>query len=278
VHDVAVAAVDELVAHGASRGDEPCQVARACDVLITMLPDSADVEAVFLGDDGALGGARSGWLAIDMSSISPRVARELNARVQAAGAEMLDAPVSGGDKGAIAGTLSIMVGGSDSAFARALPILQVLGQTIVHVGPPGAGQVAKVCNQVLVAGVIEAVSEALVLGAKAGVDPARIVDVLQGGLAATKVLEMRSSNFLGGHFEPGFRVRLHLKDLRNALELAREAGVILPVTVEVEQLMQRMRVAERGDYDHSGLITVLEDLAGIRVCDAVALASSDGAA
>ncbi len=270
VHDLVGAAVEELVAQGASRGESPRQVAQTSDVLISMLPDSTDVEAVFLGDDGALAAARSGWLAIDMSSIAPRVSRELSARVRAAGAEMLDAPVSGGDKGAIAGTLSIMVGGSEAAFARALPILQALGKTIVHVGPAGAGQVVKVCNQVVVAGVIEAVSEALVLGAKAGVDPARIVDVLQGGLAATRVLEMRSPNFLGGSFDPGFRVRLHLKDLKNALELAREEGVILPVAVEVEQLMQRMRVAGRADYDHSGLVTVLEDLAGIRVCDVAA--------
>jgi 2-hydroxy-3-oxopropionate reductase len=144
-----------------------------------------------------------------------------------------------------------------------------MGKTIVHVGPSGAGQVAKVCNQVVVAVVIEAVSEALVLGAKAGVDPARIADVLQGGLAATKVLEMRRDNILGGRFDPGFRIRLHLKDLKNALDLAREAGVVLPATAEVEQLMQRMRIAGRGEYDHSGLVTVLEDLAEIRVCDAV---------
>jgi 2-hydroxy-3-oxopropionate reductase len=187
----------------------------------------------------------------------------------AAGAAMLDAPVSGGDKGAIAGTLSIMVGGNEADFERALPVLRALGRTIVHVGPSGAGQVAKVCNQVAVAVVIEAVSEALVLGAKAGVDPARIVEVLQGGLAATKVLEMRRENILGGHYDPGFRVRLHLKDLKNALELAREAGVVLPATVQVEQLMQRMRIAGRGELDHSGLVTVLEDLADVRVCDAV---------
>jgi 2-hydroxy-3-oxopropionate reductase len=274
VFDTVGAAADEVVDLGASRGEGPREVALTCDVLITMLPDSADVEAVFLGADGAIQGARQGWLAIDMSSISPRVARELSARVEAVGAEMLDAPVSGGDKGAIAGTLSIMVGGTGAAFSRALPILQVLGKTIVHVGPAGAGQIVKICNQVVVAVVIEAVSEALVLGAKAGVDPERIVEVLQGGLAATRVLEMRSPNILGGRFDPGFRVRLHLKDLRNALDLAREAGVIVPVTAEVEQLMQRLRVAGRGDCDHSGLVTVLEDLAGIRVCDAAASAAA----
>jgi 2-hydroxy-3-oxopropionate reductase len=269
VRDVVAAPVDELVAEGAERGRSSRDVAERTDILITMLPDSPEVEAVYAGVDGALEAARPGWLAIDMSSNSPRVAREIAERAVAAGAAMLDAPVSGGDKGAIAGTLSIMVGGSEANFERALPVLQALGKTIVHVGPSGAGQVAKVCNQVVVAVVIEAVSEALVLGAKAGVDPARIADVLQGGLAATKVLEMRRDNILGGHFDPGFRIRLHLKDLKNALDLAREAGVVLPATAEVEQLMQRARIAGRGEYDHSGLVTVLEDLAEIRVCDAV---------
>ena len=269
VRDVVAQPVDELVSEGAERGATSRDVAERTDILITMLPDSPEVEAVYAGVDGALEAARPGWLAIDMSSISPRVAREIAERAAAAGAAMLDAPVSGGDKGAIAGTLSIMVGGSEADFERALPVLQALGKTIVHVGPSGAGQVAKVCNQVVVAVVIEAVSEALVLGAKAGVDPARIADVLQGGLAATKVLEMRRDNILGGHFDPGFRIRLHLKDLKNALDLAREAGVVLPATAEVEQLMQRARIAGRGEYDHSGLVTVLEDLAEIRVCDAV---------
>jgi 2-hydroxy-3-oxopropionate reductase len=267
VRDVVPGPVEELVAEGATSAATAREVAASTDVLITMLPDSPDVQAVYVGPDGALESARPGWLAIDMSSISPVVARQVAALAAEAGAEMLDAPVSGGDKGAIAGTLSIMVGGSEAAFERAKPIFEAMGKTIVLVGPSGAGQVAKVCNQVVVAVVIEAVSEALVLGAKAGVDPTRIAEVLQGGLASTKVLDMRRANMLGGTFDPGFRIRLHLKDLKNALELAREAGVVLPATVEVEQLMQRARIAGRGEYDHSGLITVLEDLAEIRVCD-----------
>jgi 2-hydroxy-3-oxopropionate reductase len=267
VRDVVPGPVEELVAEGATSAATAREVAASTDVLVTMLPDSPDVQAVYLGTDGALAAARPGWLAIDMSSISPVVAREVAALAADAGAEMLDAPVSGGDKGAIAGTLSIMVGGSEAAFERAKPIFEAMGKTIVLVGPSGAGQVAKVCNQVVVAVVIEAVSEALVLGAKAGVDPTRIAEVLQGGLASTKVLDMRRANMLGGTFDPGFRIRLHLKDLKNALELAREAGVVLPATVEVEQLMQRAKIAGRGEYDHSGLITVLEDLAEIRVCD-----------
>ncbi len=267
VHDVDRRAVDELVAEGATAGTSPRQVAAETDVLITMLPDSPQVSEVYAGPDGAFEALRPGWLAIDMSSIAPATARDLAARAAAGGAEMLDAPVSGGDKGAIAGTLSIMVGGSGEGFARALPILEAMGKTIVHVGPAGAGQVVKVCNQVVVAVVIEAVSEALVLGAKAGVDPARIADVLQGGLAQTKVLELRRENMLSGRFDPGFRIRLHLKDLKNALDLARQEGVALPATAEVEQLMQAARVAGRGEYDHSGLLTVVEDLARFRVAD-----------
>jgi len=263
------AAMAELVAEGARAGTTPRQVAADTDVLITMLPDSPEVRQVYLGPEGAFEALREGWLAIDMSSIAPATARELATRASAAGADSLDAPVSGGDKGAIAGTLSIMVGGSAVAFERARPILDVLGTTIVHVGPAGAGQVVKVCNQVVVGVVIEAVSEALLLGAKAGVDPARIADVLQGGLAATRVLEARRDNFLSGSYDPGFRIRLHLKDLRNALELARETSVALPAAAAVDQLMRAAEANGRGDYDHSGLLTVLEDLAGYRVADAV---------
>ncbi|MFI5259331.1 MAG: 2-hydroxy-3-oxopropionate reductase [Candidatus Limnocylindrales bacterium] len=265
VYDLDRSAVGALAAEGAAPATTPRQVAEASEVLITMLPDSPEVREVYLGQDGAFEVLRPGWLPIDMSSISPSTARELATRAMEGGAEMLDAPVSGGDKGAIAGTLSIMVGGTDAAYERALPILSVLGKTIVHVGPAGAGQVVKVCNQVVVAVVIEAVAEALVLGAKAGVDPGRIADVLQGGLAATKVLELRRENMLTGRFDPGFRIRLHLKDLKNALELAREINVALPAAAEVEQLMRASAAAGRGDFDHSGLITVVEDLAAFHL-------------
>lgn len=269
VLDVVSAPVDALVAEGATAGSTPAQVAADTDVLISMLPDSPQVREVYLGTDGAYEALRAGWLSIDMSSIAPATARDLAERAVAAGAEALDAPVSGGDKGAIGGTLSIMVGGSEAAFERARPIFEVMGSTIVHCGPAGAGQVVKVCNQVVVGVVIEAVAEALVLGTKAGVDPARIADVLQGGLAATKVLELRRGNFLSGSFDPGFRIRLHLKDLKNALELGAETGVALPAAAVVQQLMRAADANGRGEYDHSGLITVLEDLADSRVPDAV---------
>jgi 2-hydroxy-3-oxopropionate reductase len=269
VRDLDATAVAELVTDGASAAATSRDVAASCDVLITMVPDSPDVEAVYTGPDGAFEALRPGWLAIDMSSINPGVSRALAGRAAEAGAELLDAPVSGGDRGAIAGTLSIMVGGSAEGFARALPILRAMGSTIVHCGPAGAGQVVKLANQVVVAVVIEAVSEALVLGAKSGVDPRRIIEVLQGGLAETRVLELRQANFLAGTFDPGFRIRLHLKDLKNALETAREQGVVLPATAVVEQLMQVARIAGREDFDHSGLLTVVEDLAAYRVADAV---------
>jgi 2-hydroxy-3-oxopropionate reductase len=267
VFDIDASAVAALAAEGAAAGQSPAQVAASTDVLVTMLPDSPQVRAVYLGPGGAFEALRAGWLAIDMSSIAPSTARELAQRASAAGAEILDAPVSGGDKGAIAGTLSIMVGGSDEAYERALPILEALGKTIVHVGASGAGQVVKVCNQVVVAVVIEAVSEALVLGAKAGVDPSKIADVLQGGLAATRVLEMRRENMLSGTFEPGFRISLHLKDLKNALELARETNVALPAAAQVDQLMRAAAAAGHGDYDHSGLITVIEEMAGFSLAE-----------
>jgi 2-hydroxy-3-oxopropionate reductase len=262
------AVMAELADEGASVGETPRQIAADCDALITMLPDSPQVREAYLGAEGAFEALRPGWLAIDMSSIAPATARELVARAEASGAEMLDAPVSGGEPGAIAGNLSIMVGGSAAALERARPIFEVLGNTIVHVGPAGAGQVVKACNQVVVGVVIEAVSEALLLGARAGVDPARIVDVLQGGLAATKVLELRRDKFLSGVFEPGFRLRLHLKDLRNALDLASETGVALPAATVVEGLMRVAVEAGRGELDHTGLLTVLEHQADFRVTDA----------
>jgi 2-hydroxy-3-oxopropionate reductase len=261
------AAMAELEAHGATRAGTPREVAAATDVLVTMLPDSPQVREVYLDADGAFEALRPGWLGIDMSSIVPATARELAERAAAGGAEMLDAPVSGGEPGAVAGTLSIMVGGDEAALERARPILEVLGATIVHVGPAGAGQVVKACNQIVVGVVIEAVAEALLLGARAGVDPARIVDVLQGGLAATKVLELRREKFLTGSYEPGFRMRLHLKDLRNALALALEAGVSVPAASTVEELMAEAVDGGRGELDHTALLAILEDLAGARLVD-----------
>jgi len=221
VHNRHQEVTDEFVAAGASPGARPRDIAASCDVLITMLPASPQIEEVLLGPGGAIEGASAGLIVIDMSTISPVVTRTLAAQLAAHGMTMLDAPVSGGDKGAIAGTLSIMVGGEEDTFKRCLPIFQALGKTIVHVGGSGAGQVVKACNQIVVALIIEAVSEALVLGSKAGVDPAKILQVLSGGLAANRVIELRGASMLAHDFTPGGRIRTHHKDLGIVLELGR---------------------------------------------------------
>jgi 2-hydroxy-3-oxopropionate reductase len=223
--------------------------AGSADVVITMLPDSAAVRSVADAITGSL------W--IDMSTIHPTVAVELSQR----GIATLDAPVSGGDVGAQNGTLSIMVGGAEEDYERALPIFEAVGKTVVHVGGPGAGQVVKACNQIVVALTIEAVSEALVLGTKAGVDPEKVLDVLGGGLAANRVMEMRRRNFLEHDFTPGFRVDLHHKDLNIALESGDAYGVPLPATSLAQQMLRSLRAKGRGADDHTALLTVIEDWA-----------------
>jgi 2-hydroxy-3-oxopropionate reductase len=253
--------VDEVAGDGATPASSAREVSEKADVVVLMLPDSPQVREVLDGDDGLLAGAREGTLVIDMSTISPVVTREIAKTCGERGIGWVDAPVSGGDVGAREATLSIMAGGSDEDFARAKPLFEALGKTIVHVGPVGSGQVVKACNQVVVALTIEAVSEALVLGSKAGVDPATIIEVLSGGLAANKVMEVRGRNFLEHDFTPGFRIDLHHKDLGIALQTAREYGVALPSTAAVDQMLQALRSAGRGDRDHSALLTHIEDLA-----------------
>jgi 2-hydroxy-3-oxopropionate reductase len=252
----------ELVSAGAESATSPRAVASACEVLITMLPDSPDVEAVYFGEDGVLAGAQAGQLLIDMSSIAPAVARSVCDAAREVGADALDAPVSGGDVGARDGTLSIMVGGSDDAFERARPLFDVLGKTVVHMGDAGAGQTAKACNQILVAVTIEAVSEALVLASKAGVDPERLIEVLSGGLAGNKVMEVRRRNFLEHDFSPGFKLSLHHKDLGIALRTARELGVYVPTTALVDQMLAALKAAGDGGLDHSALLKVIEQASG----------------
>jgi 2-hydroxy-3-oxopropionate reductase len=255
------ASVDEVAGDSATAAGSAREVAEQADVVILMLPDSPQVREVLDGDDGLLAGAREGSLVIDMSTISPVVTREIAEECGGRGIGWVDAPVSGGDVGAREATLSIMAGGSEEDFACAKPLFEALGKTIVHVGPVGSGQVVKACNQVVVALTIEAVSEALVLGSKAGVDPATIIEVLSGGLAANKVMEVRGRNFLEHDFTPGFRIDLHHKDLGIALSTAREYGVALPSTAAVDQMLQALRSNGRGDRDHSALLTHIEDLA-----------------
>lgn len=264
VHDLVPAAVDEVVAAGAARGDSSARVAAASDVVITMLPDTPDVEAVFFGEGGVEEGVTRGSLVIDMSSIAPVPARRFAERLAVQDVPMLDAPVSGGEKGAIEAALSIMVGGPEDAFERALPILQKMGKNIVHVGSSGAGQVTKACNQLVVASTIEAVAEALVLAAKAGVDPAKVREALLGGFANSRILEVHGQRILDGTFAPGFRVRLHRKDARIITDTAAELGVPVPGFAPVAEALQRLIDADRGDLDHSALVTLIEDEAGVQ--------------
>jgi 2-hydroxy-3-oxopropionate reductase len=265
VHSRSPEPVDALVDAGAERAGSPREVAEKADVVITMLPDSPAVEDVALGSDGVLAGASDGDLLIDMSTIHPTVAIAVARAGAERGVAVLDAPVSGGDVGAKQGTLSIMVGGEEAGLERARPLLDVLGKTIVHVGEHGAGQVVKACNQVVVAITIAAVSEALVLGSKAGVEPDRILDVLGGGLAANRVMEMRRSNFLEHDFTPGFRIDLHHKDLDIALESGAAYGVPLGVTGLVQQYFRALRAKGHGSDDHSGLLRLVEELADHRI-------------
>lgn len=261
VFDVVADAVEKAKGEGAKAGSNAREVAEQSDVVITMLPDSSVVEAVMYGDDGVLAGLSDGKLLIDMSSIHPTVSIDVEKAAREKGVAALDAPVSGGDVGAQQGTLSIMVGGDEAAFERAKPYFEALGKTIVHVGGPGAGQVVKACNQVVVAVSIQAVSEALVLGSKAGVAPDRILDVLSGGLAGNKVMEVRRKNFLEHDYSPGFRIDLHHKDLNIALETGGSYGVALPATSIVQQAFRALRANGHGSDDHSGLLRLVEEQA-----------------
>jgi 2-hydroxy-3-oxopropionate reductase len=247
---------------GATVAETPKEVAEQSDTIITMLPDSPQVEEVLAGEVGVLEGIKEGALVVDMSTISPVVTEELAKKAEEKGASILDAPVSGGDVGAIDGTLSIMVGGSEEDFERALPLFEVMGQTVTHVGPVGTGQVVKAANQIVVALTIEAVSEALVLGSKGGVPPEKILDVLGGGLAGNKVMEVKREKMLEHSFDPGFRVELHHKDLGIALAAGREYGVTLPVTAVVDQMLETLKMLGRGDQDHSALLTLIEESSG----------------
>lgn len=265
VYDIVPEAVSEVVAAGAEAGKSVKDVAQRGDVVITMLPDSPDVEAVAFGPDGVIENMRPGTTYIDMSTISPTVSERVAKEAKARNLKVLDAPVSGGDVGAINGTLSIMVGGDQSTFDEALEIFEVLGKKIVLVGKDGAGQVVKACNQIVVGLTFEAIAEALVLGAKAGVDPAKIVEVLSGGLARCGALENRGMRIVNRDFEPGFRIRLHYKDLGIALAAGKAYEVPLPVTSLVHEMFKQLKLSGRGELDHSGVITLIEDLAQIQV-------------
>ncbi|HWH76286.1 MAG TPA: 2-hydroxy-3-oxopropionate reductase [Candidatus Binatus sp.] len=260
LHNRSRAAIDELSKEGAQNAANAKEVAQRCKVLITMLPDSPDVELVYAGENGVLSGVKTGSLLIDMSSISPVVARRIAANAEKLGCDMLDAPVSGGEVGAINATLSIMIGGKVSAVERAMPIFDKLGKNIVHVGEAGAGQVTKAANQMVVGATIAIVSEALVLAVKAGVDPAKVRQALLGGFAQSKILEAHGQKMLDRNFKPGFRIRLHEKDMKIALATGSEYGVPLLVTGVVGQMMTAMKGMGNGDLDHAGLVKFVEEL------------------
>ena len=262
VHSRSRGPVDEVVKAGAKAATTPKEVAAQCAVLISMLPNSPDVERVALGKDGIIEGAKPGLVFIDMSTISPIVSKKVGEALAAKGVKMLDAPVSGGEKGAIDAALSIMVGGDKATFDTVLPIFQAMGKTITLLGPLGMGGFTKLANQIIVAVNLTALAEALTLGKKAGLDRELLLTALGGGLAGSKCLDQKKPNYIAGTYNPGFKIDLHFKDLGLIMESARALGVPLPATAVVQELFSAMRVKGRGGLDHSGIITLLEDLAG----------------
>ena len=265
VHNRSRASVDELVKHGATAAASSREVTAASDVIITMLPNSPDVELVALGPNGIKEGAKKGQLFIDMSTINPIVSQKIAKELAPLGVAMVDAPVSGGEKGAIDAALSIMAGGDLQDFERALPVFNALGKTITHMGPLGAGGFTKLANQIIVAINLTALGEALVFGTKAGVDPQKMIRALSGGLAGSKCLDQKNEKILNGDFSPGFKIDLHSKDLNLIQDAARSVGVPIPTAAFVEQVFAALRVKGRGGMDHSGVITFFEDLAGVQV-------------
>jgi 2-hydroxy-3-oxopropionate reductase len=265
VYDVSPQAVADVVASGAARGESARDVAARSEVAITMVPDGPEVEAAILGPSGALEGAAPGSVIVDMSSISPLVAQTVGAACDAKGVAFLDAPVSGGEPKAIEGTLAIMVGGRQATFDKVLPLFQAMGSSATLTGPVGAGNVTKLANQIMVAVNIAGMGEALVLATKAGLDPEVVFNAVKGGLAGSAVLNAKAPMVIARNFKPGFRVRLHQKDLRNALLAAEAMKVPLPFTSLAQQVLVALMNAGREDLDHSAIATIIEDLAKTEV-------------
>jgi len=263
VYDINKKALDETVAYGGERGTSPKNVAEKSDIIITMLPNSPDVKKAVLGDNGLIEGVREGQILIDMSSIAPLVSREVAQEMKKKGVEMLDAPVSGGQEKAQAGTLAIMVGGKKEIFEECKPILDVMGGSVTLVGDIGAGQTTKLANQVVVAINIAAVAEALIMGKKAGVDPENIFNAIRGGLAGSQCLEDKAPRMFDGRYDPGFRIRLHVKDLANVLETSRELHTAMPLTSQIMEMMQVLMAEGHDDVDHGGLALYYEKLNGL---------------
>ena len=261
VYDVVGTAVEELATEGAAVGSSSREVAEKTSTVITMVPDSADSEAAILGPDGVLEGASEGSTVIDMSSIAPGSSQKIAAACEPAGVDFLDAPVSGGEPKAIDGTLAIMVGGKKDVFERYADLLNVMGGSVVLCGDYGAGNTTKLANQIIVAANIEAVAEAFVLAKKAGLDPNTVFQAIRGGLAGSTVMEAKVPIMIAGDFTPGFRIRLHQKDLHNALLTGKELGVPLPVTGLVQQMLGALMNRGKADSDHSAIANFIEDMA-----------------
>lgn len=257
-YDIDQDAINAMVEKGAGKASSPEEAAKAADAVITMVPDDQIVEEIVIGKHGILEGMRKGAILMDMSTISPSTAIRVAGELEEVGMEMLDAPVSGGDVGAMEGTLSIMVGGKQEIFQRMMPVLQEMGKNINLVGDHGAGQVAKAANQIIVALTIEAVAEALIFAKKSGVDPKKVRDALMGGFAHSRVLDLHGKRMLDRNFEPGGKVRVHKKDTEIAMSMAKELGMYLPGTALVSQLWNTVAAHGGLDWDHSSLVKVLE--------------------
>jgi len=270
VYDIVPALLDAAMAQGAARGSSSADVAGRSDLVITMLPDGPEVEQAILGPGGALEGARPGTTLVDMSSISPLVAQKVGAACASKGVAFLDAPVSGGEPKAIDGTLAIMVGGEKAVFERVLPVLQKMGSSVTLTGPVGAGNVTKLANQIIVACNIAAMGEALVLATRAGLNPEVVFNAIKGGLAGSTVLNAKAPMVIARNFKPGFRIKLHQKDLRNALLAAESMKVGLPLTSLVQQMIMALMNEGKGDLDHSAIVNFIEEMAGIEVKSAAA--------
>ena len=257
--------LDACVADGAERGASNRDVGARADIVITMLPDGPQVEEVVLGADGILEGSKPGSLIIDMSSINPLVSQKIAAACAAKGVDFVDAPVSGGEPKAIDGTLAIMVGGSEEAFAKAEPILKCMGSSVTLTGPVGAGNTTKLANQIMVACNIAAMGEALTLATRCGLDPEVVFNAIKGGLAGSAVLNAKAPMLIARNFKPGFRIKLHQKDLRNALQTAEANSVCLPLTALVQQMLSSLIADGKGDLDHSAIAQIVEGLSHVEV-------------
>ncbi|MDD4082982.1 MAG: 2-hydroxy-3-oxopropionate reductase [Sphaerochaetaceae bacterium] len=265
VFDIIKENVELMKKAGAKTGKSPADIASQCPLVITMLPNSPHVKTVVMGENGILCGAKKGLILIDMSSIAPLASQEIGRACDEKGVRMLDAPVSGGEPKAIDGTMSIMVGGDKQLFEEVKPVLDILGGSVVLCGSLGAGNTTKLANQIIVAGNIAVLAEAMTLAKKAGVDPKTVFDAIKGGLAGSTVMNAKTPMMLESNFNPGFKIDLHIKDLNNAIETAHSIGSPVPMTVAVQEMFENLHFDGKGNHDHSGLAEYYERISGIKI-------------